>query len=398
MPTLQDTILLAKNAHSLTNATDKGGKTPYYWHLVRVMLRLQTTDLELLQIAILHDIVEDTDITLDKLRELGYSERVIEGVKWSSKNLFDLTFSEWMRKIGTDAPIDTVLLKIADISDNLGFERMTGLMKKNFYHTNKISQELDLRQRVDKFLDKKMKLFGEMGVYERYYKGWNFMFENKDRLHLIEQVFLGDFCHLSQLLNLTNYIPHIEMESYLHLNKIHTLKMSAKLEIIKSKIGQDYLALVIDNNDIAPYINFLNAKIDNTFIQNQQNRDKQSYHITIINVSQFSALQKNNNVLLDLFLKNNISKTFEFYTYGIGAATNETKQSQAWFVVCQNPELKQLRENLSLSNHDFHITLAFDKSDVFEEPKDKSSIIYKNDELWKNFLIPHYTPQKKNKP
>ena len=48
MPTLQDTIDLAIEAHGKHNATDKGGKTPYHWHLFRVMLRLQTNDLEII--------------------------------------------------------------------------------------------------------------------------------------------------------------------------------------------------------------------------------------------------------------------------------------------------------------------------------------------------------------
>jgi 2'-5' RNA ligase len=395
MPTLQDTIILAKEAHGANNSTDKGGKSPYYWHLIRVMLRLQTTDIELLQIALLHDIIEDTHITLDTLKNLGYSKRVIEGVKWSSKDLFNLTFAEWMRKIGTEAPIDTVLLKIADISDNLGFERMNGLVnKKSQVMPHK---QLDLRQQIDELVDKKMRLSGEMGVYDRYYKGWNFIFENKDRLQFIDKVFLGDFCHLSQLKELTNYIPQIEMESYLHLNKIHTWKISTQLEIIKSTTGQNYLALVVDNNDVSPYINFLDKQIDSNFIQNQQDRDRQQYHITVINAIEFGKLEKHNPTVLDDILKDNLLKKFELYTYGIGTVEDIKKQAQAWFVVCQNSELTQLREKLLLPPQDFHITLAFDKSDVFGQSKDKSSIIYKNDELWKDFLIQLYPNKPKYK-
>lgn len=109
MPTIIDTLELVKKAHGTHNSMDKGGKTPYHWHLIRVMLRLNTTDEELLHIALLHDIVEDTDVTLKDLKNLGYSERVIEGVKWSSKNLFpELNFAQWMKAIGQSAPEDTV--------------------------------------------------------------------------------------------------------------------------------------------------------------------------------------------------------------------------------------------------------------------------------------------------
>lgn len=39
---------------------------------------LRTTDKELMQIAILHDIIEDTLITFADLKLLGFSERVID--------------------------------------------------------------------------------------------------------------------------------------------------------------------------------------------------------------------------------------------------------------------------------------------------------------------------------
>lgn len=388
MPTLQDTIDLVIKAHSEHNATDKGGKTPYHWHLFRVMLRLQTNDLELMQIALLHDVVEDTNITLDILREKGYSERVIEGVRWSSKNMFQLSFAEWMRAIGKQAPEDTVLLKIADISDNLGFERMQGLMGKkskvSLASNNK--KAIDLRQRIDKKVNQGMRLSGEMGVYERYYKGWNFMFENSDRLPLIEQVFIGDFCFLEQLKLLSAYIPANEYIDYLKLNKIHTWKVNGFLNIIQSKTGEDYLALEISEDIASLYVNFLMDKIDPQFIGNQVKRDRGHHHVTIINPMQFNKLKKDNPSGLNQFIATYSQKDYDLFTYGIGTAIDEKKQSQTWFTICENQELLFAREKLNLPKQDFHITLAFDKNDVFGKPKDRSSICFDNSILWKNFI------------
>lgn len=387
MPTLQDTIDLVIEAHGKHNATDKGGKTPYHWHLFRVMLRLQTNDLELMQIALLHDVVEDTDISLDVLREKGYSERVIEGVRWSSKNMFQLSFAEWMRAIGKQAPEDTVLLKIADISDNLGFERMQGLMgRKNKSSYNHHKKDNDLRQRIDKKVNQGMRLSGEMGVYERYYKGWNFMFENNDRLPLINQVFIDDFCFLTQLKSLAEYIPANEYIDYLKLNKIHTWKVTGFLNTIQSKTGEDYLALEISEDIASLYVNFLMDNIDPQFIGNQVARDKGHHHITIINPMQFNKLKKDNPEDLQNFISHYSQKHYDLFTYGIGTAIDTKKQAQTWFTICENQELFLAREKLNLPKQDFHITLAFDKQDVFGKPKDRTSVCFNNQILWQHFV------------
>jgi hypothetical protein len=189
-----------------------------------------------------------------------------------------------------------------------------------------------------------------------------------------------------------NNIKHLKTKINEPKNENGTQSISAQIEIIQSSTGQDYLALTVNNNDVAPYVDFLGKQLDSDFIQNQQNRDHQQYHITIINAMQLGKLKKHNPEDLNKILKEYLDKIFEISTDGIGLAIDSKKQSQAWFVVCQNTELTQLREKLLLPPQDFHITLAFDKSDVFGQPKDNSSIIYTND------LISTVTIQRKNIP
>ena len=61
--------MLALDKHH--GQTDKSG-APYILHPLRVMAQMQT-DTERI-VAELHDVVEDSDVTLDALRDLGYSE------------------------------------------------------------------------------------------------------------------------------------------------------------------------------------------------------------------------------------------------------------------------------------------------------------------------------------
>src|SRR6185437_14467021 len=59
--------------------TDKSGK-PYILHCLRVMNAMDQKDEELMQIAVLHDVVEDTNITVEDLISHGFSPRVLEAV------------------------------------------------------------------------------------------------------------------------------------------------------------------------------------------------------------------------------------------------------------------------------------------------------------------------------
>jgi guanosine-3',5'-bis(diphosphate) 3'-pyrophosphohydrolase len=80
MSTLEKAIQLSAKAHE--GQVDKAGQ-PYIIHPIRVMLRVED-DSERIA-AILHDIVEDTDITLDNLTSAGFSKEIVEAVKALTK-------------------------------------------------------------------------------------------------------------------------------------------------------------------------------------------------------------------------------------------------------------------------------------------------------------------------
>lgn len=63
---IEDAINIAVNAHR--GQRDKGGQ-PYILHPLRVMLAAQNDDERI--VAVLHDVVEDSDLTLDDLRARG---------------------------------------------------------------------------------------------------------------------------------------------------------------------------------------------------------------------------------------------------------------------------------------------------------------------------------------
>lgn len=388
-PTLHDTFKLVKEAHGQTNALDKGGQTPYYWHLLRVMLRLGHCHENVLHIALLHDVVEDTGITLEDLANKGYNSTIIEGVKWCSKNMFpDLTFAQWMQTFGQQAPEEAVLVKLADISDNLGFERMNGLRAKGFNKpkdSGKPKKVLTLREKVDRKVSQKMRLNGEMGVFTRYYQAWNLILENEAHLPLVNQVYTGDFCKLEQLQQLSMFLPPEELKTYLQTNKHNSWTISGKMQVHRDKANQPYLAVSIAQPVGEFYQNYLQTQVSPEFIQAQQKRDHDAFHITFINAAQFGGLNKNQPEVLEKLCSLAVGKNFDFFTYGIGTAFNPKKEQQAWFVIAENAFLATLREHLGFPAQDFHVTLGFDKADVHGFRKNRDTLSMDNQAIWEHW-------------
>ncbi|GGM52624.1 HD domain-containing protein [Dactylosporangium sucinum] len=75
--TVADARELAYAAHR--GQVDKAGR-PYFEHVAEVARRLEEHGDEAVMAGYLHDIVEDTDITLGQLRTMGFPEQVVEAV------------------------------------------------------------------------------------------------------------------------------------------------------------------------------------------------------------------------------------------------------------------------------------------------------------------------------
>ncbi len=75
MSTLERAIAIARRAHA--GQEDKAG-APYIDHPLHVMAQVQGEAARMA--AVLHDVVEDTDTTLDDLRAEGFPREVIEAL------------------------------------------------------------------------------------------------------------------------------------------------------------------------------------------------------------------------------------------------------------------------------------------------------------------------------
>ena len=108
---------IAYDAHHGT--LDKNG-APYIFHPFKVA---DCMDDEIsAAVALLHDVVEDTDITFDDLRRKGIPESVIGPLTLMTHN-DGSEYTEYIRKIGTDSIATKV--KLSDLAHNMDSSRYT---------------------------------------------------------------------------------------------------------------------------------------------------------------------------------------------------------------------------------------------------------------------------------
>ena len=132
---LERAIQIAVEAHA--GVKDKGGKA-YILHPISVMMRCETDEEKI--VAILHDVVEDTDWTFEALRKEGFSETIIEALKTVTKYSDDQDYDEFIQRslkneIGRK-------VKIADLRENLDVTRIGELTDRDIKRINKYKRAL----------------------------------------------------------------------------------------------------------------------------------------------------------------------------------------------------------------------------------------------------------------
>lgn len=112
---------------------DKGGHA-YILHPIRIAMRLRTTDEELLSIAVLHDVIEDSKLTFADLEREGFSSRVIDALKLLTHQ-HGVSYSDYIDAMQDNR--DALLVKREDLRDNSDITRLKGVRDKDFDRLNK---------------------------------------------------------------------------------------------------------------------------------------------------------------------------------------------------------------------------------------------------------------------
>ncbi|HEX2033482.1 MAG TPA: HD domain-containing protein [Chloroflexota bacterium] len=115
-PTVEDAIILAASAHR-GQVYPSQHREPYILHPLRVMVGLGADAPDAARIvALLHDLVEDTSISLAELRRLGYPDPILAAVDRLTRREGE-SYDAYIERVAGD-PLAT-RVKLADLADNL---------------------------------------------------------------------------------------------------------------------------------------------------------------------------------------------------------------------------------------------------------------------------------------
>lgn len=147
MSTLERAIQIATEAHK--GQFDKAGRE-YIGHPIRVMEMGKTEDEKI--VGVLHDVIEDTDWTFERLEAEGFSQEVINALRCVTKTSENENYDDFIDRVKKN-PL-AAAVKINDLTDNMDIRRLPYLSDKDV-------------KRLKKYLKAYKRLTGEP-VYSVY--------------------------------------------------------------------------------------------------------------------------------------------------------------------------------------------------------------------------------------
>ena len=118
--------------------TDKSG-LPYVFHPFH--LAEQMEDEESVTVALLHDVVEDSDYSLEDLRALGFPERVLEAVGLMTHPA-GMAYLDYVARLADDPLARKV--KLADLRHNSDLSRLDKVDEKALSRVKKYGEAIRL--------------------------------------------------------------------------------------------------------------------------------------------------------------------------------------------------------------------------------------------------------------
>ena len=124
MNNLEQAISIALKAH--LGQFDKGGKV-YILHPIRLMMKF--SDITEQIVAVLHDVIEDGNISFMYLKNKGFSDDIIQALDCLTKRE-DETYEDFILRVSTNKLATKI--KIEDIKDNMDLTRLYLFSPSNF--------------------------------------------------------------------------------------------------------------------------------------------------------------------------------------------------------------------------------------------------------------------------
>ncbi len=132
---LELAIKIAHKAHA--GQLDKAGK-PYILHPLTVMAQMDTDESKI--VAMLHDAIEDSDLTIVELVQAGFPKLITDAIAAITK-LDGEMYADYLLRVMANAIARKV--KIADVTHNMDISRITNPTEKDFQRLEKYKKVLN---------------------------------------------------------------------------------------------------------------------------------------------------------------------------------------------------------------------------------------------------------------
>ena len=132
---------------------DLGG-SPYLEHLEAVAKSMTTKEETI--VALLHDILEDTNCTEEELVSIGCDDKIMNAIKSITRRPDEANYSEYIIRVSENEIAKTV--KIADLEHNMDIRRLKKFgdreakrLKKYFYSWKYLKGDITKEEYLSKF-------------------------------------------------------------------------------------------------------------------------------------------------------------------------------------------------------------------------------------------------------
>lgn len=153
------------------------------------------------------------------------------------------------------------------------------------------------------------------------------------------------------------------------MKKNDVQKYTGTIQELESKDFGSYLAVLVTKEVLGGFLKHLKCLLGDTLFErytsNQIKRDEGKFHLTVIDPIEMLTLKTQD-------FKKLVGEQVTINLIGLGSAR---KKTATYFVVVESDCAQQSRNNIGLDNKDLHITLGFDTEDLYDIPKDRSTLV-----------------------
>ena len=99
---------------------DKGGM-PYMLHILYVYKHVSSINEKV--VALLHDVIEDKDVTREDLLEVGFPEKIVKDVETLTR-VKPVEYKDYVESIIINGSREALYVKLADVENNMDISRI----------------------------------------------------------------------------------------------------------------------------------------------------------------------------------------------------------------------------------------------------------------------------------